>query len=269
MPPSWRGTTSYDITGSSDSVRYPWPIVVPNGPPAARSGSVWIHCWSPVVSAKALIFSCGISIQLEGPNCVPGVSSAIAPPYDTRRPRVAGSGREKEHELAGPKLSSARSPVEREQRVDTAHVTRVVEIRGTLLVEPELGEERAMHRRLHVDPAEVADVVERGAAPLERALGGRDEVPEAHLVEPLLHLRGIRDVEIAIAAVRRDAPARRHFHLQRERAVGEPVAAEELVAAAVLRQQPGDGAVAEVEHETRALVFVVEQVRLAAGRDDE
>src|SRR3954454_1953866 len=263
MPPSWRGTTSYDITGSSDSVRYPWPIVVPNGPPAARSGSVWIHCWSPVASAKPLIFSCGISIQLEGPNCVPGVSSAIAPPYDTRRPGVAGSGREKEHELAVPQLPGARGPVEREQRVDTAHVTGVVEVRGAGLADAQFREQRAVHRRLHVDAAEVADVVERGAAPLERALGGRDEVPEAHLVEPLLHLRGIRDVEIAIAAVRRDAPARRHLHLQRERAVGEPVAAEELVAAAVLRQQPGDCTVAEVEHEARALVAIVEEVRLA------
>src|SRR3954452_4345028 len=145
MPPSWRGTTSYDITGSSDSVRYPWPIVVPNGPPAARSGSVWIHCWSPVVSAKALIFSCGISIQLEGPNCVPGVSSAIAPPYDTCSPRVAGSGREEQHELAVAQLARARCTIEREQRVDTAHVAGVVQVRSTRFVQPELGEKRAMH----------------------------------------------------------------------------------------------------------------------------
>src|SRR3954454_14310243 len=153
MPPSCRGTTSYDITGSSESVRYPWPIVVPNGPCAARSGSTWIHCSSPVASAKALIFSCGISIQLEGPNSVPGVRSAIAPPYDTRRPRVAGSGREEKHELSVTQLPAARGAVEREQRVDTAHVTGVVEVGGAGLVDSQLGEQSPVHRGLHMDSA--------------------------------------------------------------------------------------------------------------------
>ena len=37
------GITSDEATGSSDSVRYPWPIVVPNGPSFAFSGSTWIH----------------------------------------------------------------------------------------------------------------------------------------------------------------------------------------------------------------------------------
>src|SRR6476659_4002995 len=189
-----------------ESVRNPCAIVVPNGPSAARSGSTWIHWWSPVASANALIFSCGISIQLEGPNCVPGVSSAIAPPYDTCSPRVAGSGREEQHELAVAQLARARRAIEREQRVDTAHVAGVVQVRGARLVEPELGEKRAMHRRLHVDAVQVADVVERGAAPLQGSPGRGDEVPQAHLVEPLLHLRRIGDVEEAIAAVRRDAP---------------------------------------------------------------
>src|SRR3954453_3544974 len=164
MPPSCRGTTSYDITGSSESVRYPWPIVVPNGPCAARSGSTWIHCSSPVASAKALIFSCGISIQLEGPNCRPGVSSAIAPPYDTRRPRVAGPGREEEHELAVPQLAGPGGSVERQQRVDAAHVTGVVEVCSTRLVDSQLGEQSPVHRGLHVDAADVADVLERRAA---------------------------------------------------------------------------------------------------------
>src|SRR5438105_7044412 len=118
-PPSCRGTTSYDITGSSESVRYPWPIVVPNGPDAARSRSTWIHWWSPVVSANESIRFCEISIQDEGPNSAPGVSSsAIAPPYDTRCPRVAGAGGEQQHELAVAQLAGARGAVEREQRVD-------------------------------------------------------------------------------------------------------------------------------------------------------
>jgi hypothetical protein len=30
-------------------------MVVPNGPAAARAVSTWIHWWSPVASAKALI----------------------------------------------------------------------------------------------------------------------------------------------------------------------------------------------------------------------
>ena len=38
---------------------------------------------------------------------------------------------------------------------------------------------------------------------------------------------------------------------------------------AFARQQAGDGPVAEVEHEARAPVRVVEQVRLAAGGDDQ
>src|SRR3954471_13988602 len=195
MPPSCRGTTSYDITGSSESVRYPWPIVVPNGPCAARSGSTWIHCSSPVASAKALIFSCGISIQLEGPNCAPGVSSAIAPPYDTRGPRVAGAGRQEQHELAVAQLAGARGPVERKQRVDAAHVPRVVEVRGTRLVYLQLGQESAVHRGLHVNAAEVADVPERRSAPLDRALCGGHEVREADLVEALLHPGRVGDVE--------------------------------------------------------------------------
>src|SRR2546423_246667 len=131
MPPFWRGTTSYDIAGSSDSVRYPWAIVVPNGPAPARSGSTWIHWWSPVASANASMRDCGTSIQDEGPNSAPGLSSlVIAPPYDRRRPGVAGARSEQEHELSLVELAGARGPVEREQRVDAAHVSRVVEVRS-------------------------------------------------------------------------------------------------------------------------------------------
>ena len=42
------------ISGSSDSVRKPCAIVVPNGPAAARSGSTWIHWWSLVASANSV-----------------------------------------------------------------------------------------------------------------------------------------------------------------------------------------------------------------------
>src|SRR5579884_2730943 len=67
---SW-GSTSYDIWGSSESVRYPCATVPPNGVCAAISGSTWMKLWSPVVSAKAWIFSCGTSIHDEGPNSAP------------------------------------------------------------------------------------------------------------------------------------------------------------------------------------------------------
>src|SRR5690606_9960674 len=43
--------------GSRDRVRKPWAMVLPNGPAAARSTSTWIHWWSPVASAKVLIWS--------------------------------------------------------------------------------------------------------------------------------------------------------------------------------------------------------------------
>src|SRR5262245_1683231 len=56
---------------SSESVRKPCAIVVPNGPCAARSGSTWIHWWSPVASANSSIRSCVISSQPLGPKVSP------------------------------------------------------------------------------------------------------------------------------------------------------------------------------------------------------
>src|SRR6478736_4032393 len=70
-PGSSCGSTSYDICGSNERVRYPWATVPPNGVWAAISGSTWMKLWSPVVSAKAWIFSCGTSIHDEGPNSAP------------------------------------------------------------------------------------------------------------------------------------------------------------------------------------------------------
>src|SRR3954454_1323172 len=69
MPPTMRICGSN--AGASDSVRYPWAMGPPNGPSFARSGSTWIHWWSPVASAKRSIFSCGTSIQLDGPKASP------------------------------------------------------------------------------------------------------------------------------------------------------------------------------------------------------
>ncbi len=126
-----------------------------------------------------------------------------------------------------------------------------------------------MHRRLHVNAAEVTDVGQRRAAPFDRSARRGDEVREAHPVEPALHLLGIGHVEESVAAVRRDAPARGHLHLQRERPVGQAVATEQLVPGTVLDEQAGDSPVAEVEHEARALVPVVEEVGLPARGDEE
>ena len=85
---------------------------------------------------------------------------------------------------------------------------------------------------------------------------------------------GVRDVEevpLAGDALRRrglDRAAGRDLHLQGEGAVSERMAAEQRVRR-IAREQPGDRAVAEVEHEARALVRVVQEVRLAAGSHDQ
>src|SRR5947209_6016108 len=59
------------MIGSSESVKYPWAIVPPNGVCAAMSGSTWMKLWSSVTSANAWIFSCVISIHDDGPNSAP------------------------------------------------------------------------------------------------------------------------------------------------------------------------------------------------------
>ena len=46
-------------------------MVAPNGPVAARSGSTWIHWWSPVASANRSMRSWSISTQSEVPRSVP------------------------------------------------------------------------------------------------------------------------------------------------------------------------------------------------------
>src|SRR5262245_42294763 len=43
------------MKGAADRVQNPCAMVPPKGPVLARSGSTWIHWWSPVASAKALI----------------------------------------------------------------------------------------------------------------------------------------------------------------------------------------------------------------------
>jgi hypothetical protein len=53
----------------SDRVSAPWATVPPNGPSfAARSGSTWIHWWSPVRSANVSIRAWSISCQPEVPS---------------------------------------------------------------------------------------------------------------------------------------------------------------------------------------------------------
>ena len=51
--PSWPRRLGY-----SESTRYPCAMVAPNGDSTrARSGSTWIHWWSPVASANRSIRS--------------------------------------------------------------------------------------------------------------------------------------------------------------------------------------------------------------------
>src|SRR3954451_4111462 len=85
MPtPSGCGTTSYDIAGSSERVRYPCAIVPPNGDCFAISGSTWMKLWSCVASANAWIISCGTSIHDDGPNSAP--TSMVVMPRTLRDP---------------------------------------------------------------------------------------------------------------------------------------------------------------------------------------
>src|SRR3954470_2074925 len=58
-------------TGSSDNVRKPCAIVPLNGPSLARSGSTWIHWWSPVASANWFTCSCVIVRHPLYPRCCP------------------------------------------------------------------------------------------------------------------------------------------------------------------------------------------------------
>ena len=126
-----------------------------------------------------------------------------------------------------------------------------------------------MHRALRVKPAEERHVGERRAGALERAFRNTDEVRQADLVEPLLHRGRVGDVEEPVAAVHVDAAARGHLHLERERAVGDRVRREQLVGGRVALQKHRHRTVAEVEHEPRALVLVVEEVRLSRGTDEQ
>src|SRR5205085_1055928 len=55
----------------SDKVRNPCATVDPNGPCAARPGSTWIHCRSPVRVANCSTCSCVISTQRLVPRSLP------------------------------------------------------------------------------------------------------------------------------------------------------------------------------------------------------
>src|SRR5260370_5476274 len=63
--------TSFNLTGASDRVRYPWAMATPKGPFLARSGSTWIHWWSSVASAKRLTLSCVMVCHSEWPSSLP------------------------------------------------------------------------------------------------------------------------------------------------------------------------------------------------------
>jgi hypothetical protein len=56
-------STSHSSGTTNASVMYPWAIVDPNGPLAARSTSMWIHCSSPVAVANMSTSDCRTSRQ--------------------------------------------------------------------------------------------------------------------------------------------------------------------------------------------------------------
>ena len=144
----------------------------------------------------------------------------------------------------------------------------VVEVHRLIFAHFERLEQRHEHRALRVERADEREVAHRQARALDGAAGGGDEVRQRLLVEPALHLGRVLHVEERVP-VGFPRAAAGDLHLQGVRAVRDRVRAEELVARRVPHEQPRDGAVAEVEHEARPLVRVVEEVRLAASRHDQ
>src|SRR3990170_5173642 len=58
-------------------------MVFPKGPPFARSGSTWIHWWSPVASANRSICSWVTVCQSEKPRWVPTAFCNCSMPWKT------------------------------------------------------------------------------------------------------------------------------------------------------------------------------------------
>src|SRR4051812_6499534 len=59
-------------------------MVPPNGVSFARSGSTWIHWWSPVASAKASMSFCVTSCQSETPSSSPSACLSSSSPVMVR-----------------------------------------------------------------------------------------------------------------------------------------------------------------------------------------
>ena len=180
MPPSWPGTTSYAARDEQRerqvAVRRPSCRTARPRRARGRRGSTG-GPRSPRRTRRSLLRRSSIQLRRAELRCPALELSHRPPPYDARRPRVAGAGREQQHELAVGELARARRAVEREQRVDAAHVAGVVEVGGARLVDAELG--RGARRASSAScgcPQRNADVGERRARALERALGRGDEV---------------------------------------------------------------------------------------------
>src|SRR5919197_1994554 len=60
--------------GTSDSTRKPCAMVMPKGPSLARSGSTWIHWWSPVASANRFTCVWSTACHSLDPRCSPTAS---------------------------------------------------------------------------------------------------------------------------------------------------------------------------------------------------
>ena len=146
------------------------------------------------------------------PGGAPRRSRDRSPSARRRRPRVAGARREQQHEVAVGQPALARRAVEPEQRVDAAHVARVVEVGG------------ARSRRARARPRSASNIerfmcsgqrkatsVERRARALERAARGGDEVRQRPASRPPFIAPGRRRRGSGSRPGRRDAAARGTF----------------------------------------------------------
>ena len=167
---------------------------------------------------------------------------AAAPSGAPCRPGVARAGREQEHEIAVGDLPRR----ERRGRGRAAgrrrSCARVVEVRTASGRSPERVHDRIVHRALHVDAAQVGDVLERApdrsTAPRAAATKFASETSSSHSSSPPdRRRRGSAGAAHGLERRRLDAP-RRHLHLERERTVGDRVRGEEPVASASATRSP-------------------------------
>ena len=191
--------------------------------------------------------------------------SCPPPSYDARGPGVAGTGGEQEDQVA---VARARRRGRRGRgraagRRRSCGPCRRGRRRARL--DAERADDLLVHRALHVDPAEVRDVSsvapERSSAPRAAATKFAGDTRRGRPSSPAgsaTSRKWRRPATSACEAGSTEPPAGTFTWSEKEPSVSacEPSS----TFGGVRAQQPRDGAVAEVEHEARAPVAVVEQV---------